>query len=249
MLEALREIQVMSTCLQFSPQYSLDIALRQFATFGTYVNPEKNELLSVLKELIRPVQEPRQYFLWGAAQTGKSHLLQAICNQLASTDQKAVYLAVKELENLDSNALKDLQQLDVICIDDVDHILGTKEWDHALFQLINELRGANKSLVMTATLNPNDVYTTLPDLASRLVWGPVYRLNSLADEQKQDAIQAHAKVRGFEISSEVCGYLLKRYPRELKKLVELLDHLDQQSLAQQRKVTLPFVKSVLDNAI
>jgi len=238
----------MSTCLQSSPQFLLDITLRQFATFDTYINPEKNELLCVLKELIQPAREPRQYFLWGATQTGKSHLLQAICNQLASTDQKAVYLAFKGLENLDANVLKDLQQLDVICIDDVDHIFGTEEWDNALFQLINELRAANKSLVMTATLNPNDVNITLPDLASRLVWGSVYKLNPLADEQKQDAIQAHAKVRGFEISSEVCGYLLKRYPRELTNLVELLDYLDEQSLAQQRKITVPFVKSVLNNA-
>lgn len=236
-----------NTCPQSFAQYTLDIALRKFATFETFVNPEDNELLSVLQELTRPTQEPRQYFLWGAAQTGKSHLLQAICNRLAATDQKAVYLPLKELVNSDSNVLRDLHQLDVICIDDIDQVVGNKDWDQALFQLINELRAANKSLVMTALQTPSGANISLPDLASRLVWGPVYKLTHLTDEQKEVVIQLHAKARGFEVSSEVCSYLLKRYPRELKKLVELLDQLDKQSLAQQCKVTVPFVKSVLDN--
>ena len=235
-------------CLQSSQQFILDIALRKFATFETFVNPGDNELLYVLKKLAQPTKEPRQYFLWGATQTGKSHLLQAICNQFASTNQKAVYLAFKDITNLNPNVLNDLHQLDLICIDDVDHVLGNKEWDQALFQLINELRAANKSLVMTATINPSNVKNLLPDLASRIVWGPVYKLNYLSDEKKIIAIKLHAKARGFEVSAEVCSYLIKRYPRNLNKLIELLDHLDEQSLSQQRKVTIPFVKSVLDNA-
>ncbi len=237
-----------TSCSQSSLQYSLDIALRPFATFETFVNSEDNELLYVLKELAQPTIEPRQYFLWGASQTGKSHLLQAICNQFASTNQKAVYLPCKEVVNLNSNVLNNLHQLDMICIDDVDHVLGNKEWDQALFQLINELRAANKSLVMTATINPSNIKNLLPDLASRIVWGPVYKLNYLRDEHKEAAIKLHAKARGFEVSSEVCSYLLKRYPRNLNILIELLDQLDKQSLSHQRKVTVPFVKSVLGSA-
>jgi len=67
----------------------------------------------------------------------------------------------------------------------------------------------------------------------------------LEDEDKSKAIQAHAQARGLEISDEVCSYLLKRFPRELNKLISLLDDLDKQSLRQQRKVTVPFVKEVL----
>ena len=235
-----------NSCLQSHPQYSLDITLRQFATFETFVNPDDNELVSILKELAKAGKEPRQYFLWGAAQTGKSHLLQAICNQLSATSQKAVYLAFKDYKNLDLSVLNGLHQLDVICIDDIDQVLGKAEWDQALFHLINELRTSNKSLVMTATHNPGNANISLPDLASRLVWGPVYKLNILADTQKQAAIQLHAKARGFEVSSEVCSFLLRRYPRQLKKLIQLLEYLDEQSLIQQRKVTVPFVKLVLN---
>lgn len=235
-----------NSCLRSSQQYSLDVALRPFATFATFVSPDDSELLLLLKDLAQPRNEPRQFFLWGASQTGKSHLLQAICNQLADTNQKAFYISLKELENINSKILNDLHQLDVVCIDDVDRVLGNEEWDKALFQLINELRIGNKSLVIAATLNPSDANLSLPDLASRLLWGPVYKLNHLTDQQKETALQLHAKAQGFDISADVCSYLLNRYPRELAKLIELLDLLDEQSLAQQRKVSVPFVKSVLN---
>ena len=99
---------------------------------------------------------------------------------------------------------------------------------------------------MTALNSPNNMDVLIPDLKSRLVWGPVYRLKTLVDEQKTAVLQRHAKARGFDISLDVCNYLIKRYSRELTQLVTLLDQIDNLSLEQQRKVTIPFVKTVLD---
>jgi len=236
-----------TSCLQPPTQYSLDIALPKFATFETFIDTSGSHLPSVLKELTHEsLSEPRQYFLWGGLSTGKTHLLQAICNHHAVSNQSAIYLPMKDLVTQDPEILQDMQHIDVLCMDDVDAVLGEKEWDRQLFLLINELRAANKSIVMTASHNPNDAKVSFPDLASRLVWGPVYKLNYLVDDEKSRAIQEHAKVRGLEVPTEVCSFLLKRFPRELDKLIGLLDKLDQESLAQQKKVTVPFVKSVLN---
>ncbi len=227
-------------------QYSLDIALPKFATFKTFIDASDSQMLSVLKQLSQPsLSEPRQYFLWGSANTGKTHLLQAICNNQVSSQQNAIYLPMKELADQQAAILNNMQQLDVVCIDDVDTLLGDKEWDRQLFLLINELRAKNKTIVMTAAHNPHQATVSFSDLASRLVWGPVYKLSELSDDGKSYAIQAHAKVRGLEISNDVCSFLLKRFPRDLNKLIGLLDKLDEESLVQQKKVTVPFVKSVL----
>jgi len=236
-----------TSCLQTPTQYLLDITLPKFATFETFIDTSDSQLLSVLKQLAQEsLSEPRQFFLWGRASTGKTHLLQAICNHQANTQQNAIYLPIKELASQQASILNDMQQLDVLCIDDVDAVLGDKEWDQQLFLLINELRANNKSIVMTATLNPHEAIVSFPDLASRLVWGPVYKLNLLEDDGKSRAIQEHAKARGLEISTEVCSFLLKYFPRDLNKLIGLLDKLDEESLIQQKKVTVPFVKSVLN---
>ena len=232
----------------FLQQRPLDIVLRQHATFDTFVCRKENGLLQQLDGLVQAAEEPRQYFLWGHSGSGKSHLLQATCNRLAVSDLKAVYLPMKVLSGSDSDpgVLSDLQQLDVICMDDVDCVLGDRDWEHALFRLINESWLGGKSLVISATRKPTDLEVSLPDLASRLRWGMVYRLHPLSDEDKGTALQLHAKARGLSVPREVCAYLLRRYPRGLVYLVELLDRLDQHSLAMQRKITIPFVKSVLE---
>ena len=239
-----------TSCLQTPTQYSLDIALPKFATFETFVDTSEGQLLSELEQLIQLSSdlqaEPHQYLLWGAQGTGKTHLLQAICNQCATLKQSAVYLPMQELVQLNEKIIEDMHQYDVICIDDIEVVLGKEPWDRQLFNLINELRANNKNLVMTSSLNPNAIEISIPDLASRLVWGPVYKLNVLEDVEKEMAIQTHAKARGLEISTEVCSYLFKHFPRGLDKLIELLDELDKQSIVQQRKVTVPFVKSVLE---
>lgn len=220
--------------------------LRPYATFDTFVSPKNSELVFLLKGLQQAGQEPRQYFLWGSAQSGKSHLLQAVCNHLAQTDLKAVFLPMREFAASDSSLLNDMQLLDVVCIDDIDCVLGNSDWEHALFRIINEMWLGNKSLVMCASCKPADLKILLPDLASRLAGGLLYRLSSLSDEQKRTAIQLHARARGLDVPPEVCSYLLRHYPRELTKLVELIDTLDRYSLALRRKVTVPFVRSVLE---
>ena len=98
---------------------------------------------------------------------------------------------------------------------------------------------------MTSSINPHEADVSFKDLSSRLVWGPVYKLNMLEDAEKSKAIQAHAQARGLQVSDEVCSYLLKRFPRELTQLIDVLNELDKQSLVHQRKVTVPFVKQVL----
>ena len=237
-----------TSCLQTPRQYSLDIALPKFATFETFVDTSEGQLLSQLEQLYQTSTqlEPKQYFLWGATRTGKTHLLQAICNQFATQKENAIYLPMHELMQLNEEILEDMYQYDVICMDDIEVVLGQEKWDRQIFNLINELRANNKSIVITSSVNPNEMKVSFADLASRLVWGPVYKLNDLEDEDKAQAIQVHAKARGLEVADEVCSYLLKRFPRDLDKLISLLDELDKQSLAQQRKITVPFVKSVLD---
>ena len=227
-------------------QRPLDIVLRQHARFDTFVSSEDSELVALLEDLGQRIEEPRLYFLWGSAQSGKSHLLQAVCNRLARSDQKAVYLPMREFAVQESGLLNDMQMLDVVCIDDIDRVSGDRDWEQALFRIINEMWLGNQSLVISASCKPADLDILLPDLASRLAGGLTYRLPSLSDEQKRTAIQRHAAARGLEVSGEVCNYLLSRYPRELNKLIELLDKLDQYSLALQRKITVPFVRSVLE---
>jgi DnaA family protein len=86
---------------------------------------------------------------------------------------------------------------------------------------------------------------TLPDLTSRLGWGPVFQLATLSDRDKRAALQMRARRRGLELGNEVAEYLLRRYPRDMDSLFSLLNQLDRASLVAQRRLTIPFVRELL----
>ena len=108
------------------------------------------------------------------------------------------------------------------------------------------MREQNKRLIITATQPPNEINIELKDLVSRLQWGPVFRLLELDDAGKCQALQQRAEARGFELADNVASYLLNNYNRELADLFEMLEALDKAQLQLHRRLTIPFVKSVLD---
>ena len=73
----------------------------------------------------------------------------------------------------------------------------------------------------------------------------MYQLKSLDDHQRLRALQLRAQQRGCEMPDETGRYLMRRLPRDMPVLFDLLDQLDEASLVAQRKLTVPFVKSVL----
>ena len=140
-------------------------------------------------------------------------------------------------ENLDSYAL--------VAVDDIHRVAGIESWQRALFVLFNALAEKGGSFVATARNAPNAIKRLLPDLASRLAWGPVFQLAPLTDEEKIIALKQRASRRGFELPDDTAHFLLRRQQRDMHTLCATLDALDTASLVAQRKLTLPFVKSLL----
>jgi DnaA family protein len=96
-------------------------------------------------------------------------------------------------------------------------------------------------------MSPDAMRPGLQDLRSRLMWGPVFQLQPLKDTDKFEALRLRAKQRGLELPQNVAEYLMRHFPRDLFGLFEKLDKLDMASMAMQRRLTIPFVKSVLNS--
>lgn len=190
-------------------------------------------------------ENERFAYLWGSTGVGKSHLLQAACQHVTETGQTVAYLPLAEIKDLDKEMFNGLEQLSLICIDDVQVIAGNNELEESLFHLYNRVREANKTLLIAGNVAPSALQIKLPDLLSRLGWGPVFHLYELDDEGKIAALQLRAKVRGFELPEEVAQFLIRRSPRDMASLFALLDRLDEVSLSQHRKLTIPFVRDLL----
>ena len=222
------------------PQLPLGIGLKDSATFDNFY-PAGNEIA------LQSLQQgnDRMVYLWGPAGSGKSHLLQAACHATAAEGLSPVYLPLQELITFSPELLQGLEQQALIAIDDIQVITGLAEWEEALFHLYNRVRDRGRRLVVSASVAPAGLALTLPDLTSRLGWGPVFQLASLSDTDKRAALQLRARRRGLDMSNDVADYLLRRCPRDMDSLFNLLNRLDQASLAAQRRLTIPFVRDLL----
>jgi DnaA-homolog protein len=222
-------------------QLPLAVRLRDFAVFETFEPGPNGAVMAMLADAaaLGP-----SLWLWGPPGSGKSHLLQAAC----AAHARAAYLPAGELLAVGPEALEGWIDRTLVCIDDVDRLAGHREWELAAFTLFNQLRDGGGRLVVSASAAPAATEFALPDLRSRLAWGGAYRLEALSDEDRIAALRRRAAHRGLELPGEAARYLLRRLPRDMRALCEWLDRLDVASLAAGRRLTLPFVKSIIEAA-
>ncbi len=231
-----------------NPQLPLGLALRDSARFDSFFPGQNREAIASLQAAARGAGESL-IFIAAPAGLGKTHLLQAACHTAGESGITAAYLPMGELRHVPAAVFDGLEQLELVCLDDVDAIAGEALWEHALFGLFNRLRDAGCTLLVTASRRPDESGFGLPDLVSRLGWGVCYVLKPMAETDIIAALVYRARARGLELPVETAQFLLRRFPRDLPTLFALFETLDVASLVEQRRLTIPFVKSVLDSKL
>jgi DnaA family protein len=101
--------------------------------------------------------------------------------------------------------------------------------------------------VVSAVTAPRASGIALADLRSRMQRLATFQLRGLDDAARMEALQLRARHRGLELPDETARYLMSRSRRDMRSLYELLDRLDLEALRAQRRLTIPFVKDVLQS--
>jgi DnaA family protein len=219
-------------------QLALGVRLRADAVFDSFWPGPNGEIVAALRA---PGTTP--LWLWGAAGSGKTHLLQAVC---AATGESAAYFPLARSLALPPEALAGFERSGVLCIDDADAVAGDLAWEKALFRVFNEAAELRTRLIFAAAAPPRQAEWRLEDWRSRAAASVVYQLRELDDAGRIEALRLRAAQRGLQLPYETSEYLLKRMPRDLRSLFEVLDLLDEASLAAQRRLTIPFIRDALE---
>ena len=225
-------------------QLPLGVRIPDRAVFNTYLPARNAQAVEHLMSLASGVSCDITW-ICGPTGSGKTHLLQAVCVH-ASKDSQAGYFPLEELRSLGSEMLEDLRHLDCLCLDDVDAVVGARNWEHTLFGVFREMQERGARLVMSAAAPPALINWSLPDLASRCGASAVFQLRMLDEEEQRQALTLRAHARGMELPDDTARWLQRRFPRDMRTLYELLDTLDEASLVAQRRLTVPFIRSVLN---
>ncbi len=233
-------------------QLSLGVALNDEATFEHFyaTNKTSAQIKTVLEKITSSELSLRQqFFLSGSPGVGLSHLLQAVCHSAYARGLRAQYLSLRELKTFTpADVLDGMQDNHVLCLDDFEYGCGDYAWEEAIFHLYNKLKDAGHCLVMGAHKSLRTLPIGLDDLQSRLKSTSIFSLCDLSDAEKKYILREKSKIRGIEMSEEVAAYILNRASRSMPQLVSLLNELDDVSLQQKRKLSIPFVKSVLSQS-
>jgi DnaA family protein len=224
-------------------QLALPLRLADYAIFDTFLAAGNEQVVDYLRSLTSAAPGEGAW-IWGAPATGKSHLLQATCERFGD---RAAFLPLADLAAAGPAMLEGLDSRQLVCIDDVDRVARNADWERGLFVLCNGLIEAGHHLVVSAAAAPRESGIVLADLRSRLQRLATFHIQGLDEASRMEALQLRAGHRGLELPADTARFLMARSRRDMRSLYELLDKLDLEALRAQRKLTIPFVRDVLQS--
>jgi DnaA family protein len=228
-----------------SPQIPLHVSFREDAVFEDYLPGENAVAVGTLRHALAKMNDHLIY-LWGGQGVGVSHLLQAAVHDVQNQGLSAAYLPLSECIEFGPDALEGMDEVDAIAIDNIDLVAGHLEWQEALFHFYNRMRDSGKLILVGGRCSPLVSEITLQDLKSRLSSGLTLNLVGLSDEDRVDWLIWKGRRRGLVIERDVAEFLITRHNQNMKELVSTFDVLDSASLVEKRKITIPFLKQVLE---
>ena len=222
-------------------QIPLDVSLSEYMTFETfYLGPNKS--------VVDSLRDEKNQLIWlaGLEGFGKTHLLHAFLNSHEHENKKVLYLPMSESQDFTPDILDNLAQYDLVAIDDIENIIGDMTWEEQLLKFYEDSYSTRNKILITAHDTPKGLNFLLPDLSSRFNLALIERLRPMNEDEMIKAILIHSKARGFDLPEDSAKYLINRVPRDVSVLIDMIKLLDYESLSMQRKLTIPFIKTVLD---
>jgi DnaA family protein len=232
-----------ATLVMTMQQLPLGVQLRERATFATFVTGSNVESIARLQN-VATQRDRAVLWLWGAEDSGRTHLLQAAC-AAAPLGSRIAYLPLRELGEATVDFLGGALGVELLCLDDVDAVLGVPAVEQALFIAYRRIEEQGGRIIATASGAPAALRWGLADIASRFGAAEIFQIRALDESGQHEALRLRAAQRGLELPEETARYLLRRFPRDMRSLGKLLDEIDIASLSAQRRLTVPFVREIL----
>jgi len=227
-----------------SGQLAFPIAGNEKASFENYWVGHNSELVSALRASLQ-TGEPKVIYFYGPSGSGKSHLLFAAMRLAKDEVINTSYLSLSDAYV--SPAMLDVVDVDhVVCVDNIQAWSGNEDKERALFTLFEQIKHSGGLLLVSANQPPDASGFVIRDLVSRLSSGLIYALRELSDEQRFEAIKMRAQQRGLSMNDDVVKFLVSRATRDTADLFSILDRIDKASLAEKRRVTIPFLQDLLN---
>lgn len=231
--------------LLMTEQYPLYFEFRANQTFDDFFAGANQPIIEDLKQSVLGKGE-QQIFVWAKAGQGKSHLLQACCHYAQAHSHQSFYFDLARYRLHKPAIFLGLDDFEVVCVDNVDWIVGQEKWEKALAAFMHRHYEKGHRLIISATNLPNHTTLKTSNMKSSLGWGLMIQLKTLVNTNSVDALIFKADAMGFEISPQVGRFLMIQHRNDIENLWHLLEKLDRASLSAKRRLTVPFLKRLFE---
>ncbi len=225
-------------------QIALDIGLASPPSFANFfAGPNEAALKHLELWAGNSLRSPVPTYLWGESGSGKTHLLKAVSEALREQGASVGWLDASLLEPPEFK-----ESWAGVILDDC-HLYTAVQQQAAFNWFVNALNAADghpRWVLAAGSVPPADL-ALREDLRTRLGWGHVFALQALTEPERRAVLRQEADSRGVFLSDEAMDFILTRFSRDLASLMQLLDQLDAYALQTKRAITIPLIKSMLDN--
>ncbi len=212
-------------------QPTSDTGLNPKYTLDTFIVGSNNDLaFSAAKSIIdSPGTRYNPFFLYGGPGLGKTHLVQAIGNELIkrNPNYRIFYTPISHfysdfIDSIQNGKGKEFnrkfQKLDCLIIDDFQLIVNKEKSQEEFFNIFNDLYQLNKQIIVTSDRLPNQIKTVDERLASRLTWAGAFDLQLPKFEDKCAILRAKAEQIGADIEPEAIEYIAENVNTNIRDL-------------------------------
>ena len=208
---------------------------------GFYIDPKNKQLISILENI--SINE--NMYIYGLKNSGKTYLLQSLCNKYSKNDKSSLFLPLMDVIKYGVEIIDSIENMDLVCIDGLEAVSQNKEWEIGLFNLINNAQQTGCRLVFTSSSEKGAINFSLADLDSRIRKFQSHEIFPISDDHLLKALKKITNLRSISLGEKEAQYLITYTKRNIADLTIILESLDQLSMENKRRITIPLIKEIL----
>jgi len=227
-------------------------------TFSSFVLGESNSLAFNVSKAVAetPGEQYNPLFIYGGVGLGKTHLMQAIGNELLKSGKKIIYNTFEQFMNRYTANLRSktmdrfrdyYRNCDILLIDDIQFISRKEQTQDEFFHTFNELHSLNKQIVITSDRAPKKIAGLVDRLKSRFEWGMLVSINPPELETKIAIIQKKSQLNGIRMPDDVVNFLATNLGNNIREIEGTIIKLNAMSNLLRQPITLDFAKSAIQD--
>jgi chromosomal replication initiator protein len=244
-----------------SPSFEFNSGLNPKYTFDNFIIGSNNELAAAAARgiTVSPGKSYNPLFIYGGVGLGKTHLMQAIGNNLLESGfGRVLYVPSEKFtnefiqsvrENRADSFKNNYRNVDVLMIDDIQFLAGKEQTQEEFFHTFNSLHQNNKQIILSSDRLPKEIPSIETRLVSRFEWGMIADVQPPDFETRLAILRHKAQERDYNVDPGVLEYIAQAVETNIRELEGSLNRLMVYCQLNNTSASLDKVKDILSSII